>query len=129
MKKKLIVVLAILVVAAGGVFGYFYQAGYFGSVARVDPVPAQELFESATPEVLAKVQPGFDAIEADDLGLALAILDELSYELLPEVDITTEQQATLMDLAEQIRTKLGDKAEAAMEEGQKKLEELRAGSE
>ncbi|MCP5524904.1 MAG: hypothetical protein H7A46_25545 [Verrucomicrobiales bacterium] len=120
----LIVVLLALVVA-GGVGYKFYKDGYFGSIARVEPGPAEKRFDSASPEVKAKVQKAFDAIKADDLGLALAILDDLSFELVPEVDITVDQQASLMDLAQQIRTKLGDDADAAMEEGMKKLEAMK----
>lgn len=130
MKKKLILVLALLVLVGGGGVGYkFYKDGYFGSIARVDPAPAEKRFESATPEVRAKVQKVFDAIEADDLGLALAVLDDLSYDLLPEVDITVEQQTCLMDLVGQIDTKLGDGAEAAKAEGLKKLEAMKAAAE
>lgn len=126
MKKKLIVVLVLLLLVAGGVLGYFYQAGYFGSVARVEPAPTVKIFEAASAEDRAAVQKGIDAIEAGDLGLALAILDELQYEL---IDITPEQQASLMDLVQQIRTKLDDKADAALEEGQKKLKALKDAAE
>ena len=125
MKKLILIVALIGLVIAGGIGYKFYKDGYFGTVNRVDPTPTEQRFESADPEIKAKVQKAFDAIEADDLGLAWAVLDDLSFELIPEVDITVEQQASLMDLADQIDRKLGDKAEAAKEEGLKKLEEMK----
>jgi hypothetical protein len=129
MKKLILIVALIALVVAGGVGYKFYQDGYFGTRNVVDPTPAERRFESASPEVQAKVQRAFDAIEAGDLGLAWAVLDDLSFELIPEVDITVEQQASLMDLADQIDRKLGDKAEAAKEEGMKKLEAMKEAAE
>lgn len=118
--KKLFLVLTLAVAAAlVGPVGC-------GSKPKIDPSYTAKRFENAPPEVKAKVQKGLDAIKEGDLGLALAILDELSYEL---VDVTPEQQASLMDLAQQIRDKLGDQADAALEEGQKKLEQMKAAAE
>lgn len=118
--KKLFLLLTLAVAA------FLWGPVGCGSKPTIDPSYTAKRFENAPPEVKAKVQKGLDAIKQGDLGLALAILDELSYEL---VDATPEQQASLMDLAQQIRDKLGDQAEAALEEGQKKLEQMKATAE
>lgn len=103
------------------VLGLAFLAGTgCNSKPKISTALVTESFATASDEDKAKVQKGVDAANAGDHATALAILDELQYDL---VDITPEQQAALMDLVQQLKTKLGEDWEAAAEAARQKLEE------
>ena len=108
-----------LVLALSFALGIAIIGGTGCSGQKISTDLVQESFANASEEDKAAVQKGVDAANAGDYATALAILEDLQYELF---DISADQQSALMDLVQQLTDKLGDGAEEAAEAAREKLE-------